>query len=1021
MRLHRLDVCAFGPFPGSVAVDFDDVCSAGLFLIHGATGSGKTSLLDAICFALFADVPGARTKKGLASHHAAEGTRPLVTLDFTSSGRRFRIERSPEFFRPKKRGSGLLRVNAAVALEERRAGGWMPVSTRHDEVAHLLDDVLGMGLAQFAKVVVLPQGDVSAFLRSSPEDRRALLERLFDISTYTEVETWFAEERRRTGSEVENALIGITHELGRLDDLVSAPDEPPWITLPLEEVPAALDSATTELSHEVSELLAAADAAEGACSVAAAALHEARTVAALRGRGLQARDVQSSGQERATEIDRLREQVRRAAAAAAAAGHLAGLDAAVVEQSSTAKVVTAQRSRLSGLVSHDTSSGDLASLLERLNAAAPLLSELTHAQTECSRSGAAQLSAKSALLAADRSARAAADEAQDARESRVLTQAEVERLNSVAVEHPAAEAAHTHAVRMLRLAQQVTELTRAREEAAAALVDANASLLMAQTTLLSLRELQLEGMAGALAARLVEGEACPVCGSDEHPAPVSGGVVVTAEELQHAEDEHDSALAVAHELTRSDAAVAGRIATLLEQLADLGDGAGDPAPDMADSGPIDLVALLARTEHTASVLAETTRARGDLAAAEASDVQAAALVAAAEQKEQDASRARAVADAALETATASHREQVGRVSNLLLQHQQECGCAEDQGAETDPDVERIVANHQALSDQIERVLGAERAHADAVSRRDDREATAVLAALERGFTTLVAARDARMSQREVDSQLARIADHDQALAIAAATLAEDDVAQALALPEPDVDAAAETDASARRAVREAQAAHSATESRLKVLDAVRRDVTDRIEHLVVLRRRATTVKELADAVGGTGGGNELRMRLSSFVLAARLEKVVALANERLQTMDAGRYLLEHSDAKVAGGARSGLDLRVLDQWTGRTRETASLSGGESFMVSLALALGLADAVREESGGFDLGTLFVDEGFGSLDDDSLEQVMSVLDGLREGGRAVGVVSHVADLRSRITHQVVVQKSTSGSEVRVQISA
>ena len=159
------------------------------------------------------------------------------------------------------------------------------------------------------------------------------------------------------------------------------------------------------------------------------------------------------------------------------------------------------------------------------------------------------------------------------------------------------------------------------------------------------------------------------------------------------------------------------------------------------------------------------------------------------------------------------------------------------------------------------------------------------------------------------------------------------------------------------------------------------------------------------------------MRLSSFVLAARLEKVVALANERLQQMDSGRYLLEHSDAR-AGRGRSGLGLHVLDQWTGRSRETSTLSGGESFMVSLALALGLADTVREESGGFDLGTLFIDEGFGSLDEDSLEHVLGVLDGLREGGRAVGVVSHVPELRSRITHQIVVKKTTSGSHVEVE---
>jgi len=157
------------------------------------------------------------------------------------------------------------------------------------------------------------------------------------------------------------------------------------------------------------------------------------------------------------------------------------------------------------------------------------------------------------------------------------------------------------------------------------------------------------------------------------------------------------------------------------------------------------------------------------------------------------------------------------------------------------------------------------------------------------------------------------------------------------------------------------------------------------------------------------------MRLSSYVLAARLVEIATLANERLGTMSDGRYSLEYTDARAAKGARSGLGLLVRDAWTGMTRETSSLSGGEAFMASLALALGLGDAVRAEAGGFDLQTLFVDEGFGSLDEDSLEQVMAVLDTLREGGRAVGIVSHVTELRARIPQQLEVIKARNGSRI------
>jgi exonuclease SbcC len=220
-----------------------------------------------------------------------------------------------------------------------------------------------------------------------------------------------------------------------------------------------------------------------------------------------------------------------------------------------------------------------------------------------------------------------------------------------------------------------------------------------------------------------------------------------------------------------------------------------------------------------------------------------------------------------------------------------------------------------------------------------------------------------------------------------------------------------------RAKEESAAAERAS----RVLGPLAAAVRERAAALGPALERHARLKALADTVSGTGADNALRMRLTAFVLAARLEKVVALANERLALLGAGRYVLEHSDERAAGGARGGLGLRVLDQWTGRTRGTSTLSGGESFMASLALALGLADAVREEAGGVEIGTLFVDEGFGSLDEDSLEQVLGVLDSLREGGRAVGVVSHVPELRARIPSQVLVRKTTTGSTVTTTTDA
>jgi exonuclease SbcC len=189
-----------------------------------------------------------------------------------------------------------------------------------------------------------------------------------------------------------------------------------------------------------------------------------------------------------------------------------------------------------------------------------------------------------------------------------------------------------------------------------------------------------------------------------------------------------------------------------------------------------------------------------------------------------------------------------------------------------------------------------------------------------------------------------------------------------------------------------------------------------IEELDPLLAQARRVRSLADLCSGAGA-NALRMTLSSFVLAARLEDVAAAASERLLRMTQGRYSLVHTDGTARGGARSGLGLLARDTWTGQDRETSTLSGGETFLASLALALGLTDVVTAEAGGSRIEALFVDEGFGTLDEQTLDEVMDVLDGLREGGRIVGLVSHVAELRQRIPAQVQVRKGRTGSALAV----
>jgi exonuclease SbcC len=333
------------------------------------------------------------------------------------------------------------------------------------------------------------------------------------------------------------------------------------------------------------------------------------------------------------------------------------------------------------------------------------------------------------------------------------------------------------------------------------------------------------------------------------------------------------------------------------------------------------------------------------------------------------------------------------------------------------EVTEVRARHCAIVDQLRalvsglRELGAHRKNADDAARR---LATALQA---NGFDSGEQVLDATLPQARVAELTTLLRTIEQRRAQATALLAQPDVVNAMTLEAPDLDALGEAHRHASMSLDKAVRRHTLSEQAARDLHHLSVTVSSALADLGPAHQEALLVQELADCFAGNSSDNALRMRLSSYVLASRLAEIADLANERLTTMSDGRYTLEYTDARAAKGARSGLGLLVRDAWTGRTRETASLSGGEAFMASLALALGMGDAVRAEAGGFDLQTLFVDEGFGSLDEESLEQVMAVLDTLREGGRAVGIVSHVAELRTRIPHQLLVLKQQAGSRIRM----
>lgn len=518
------------------------------------------------------------------------------------------------------------------------------------------------------------------------------------------------------------------------------------------------------------------------------------------------------------------------------------------------------------------------------------------------------------------------------------------------------------------------ELLSVREESSAA-----------RERWLELKEARLRGIAAELAAALTAGEPCAVCGSAEHPAPARpapGHVDRAAEDAAHVRFE-------AAEERR--AAVESRLAAVREAEAEAASAAGA-------SGTAELLALTAdlSTRHAA-------------AHADAAGLHTARERLARAEREHDARSSDRLDAERRAAARASRREALDREQASL----------EAELVLVRGDSPSVAARARTLEDRIRMVTGAaaslRRAEVTAarLKEADDQLADA---AFKAGFDTVEAAADAVLPEYERTALQHRTDTWQAEEAMLAERAAEGDTAAAAGLPpaDPHTAEAAEERAAAR--LRAAASAVDAARVRCAELDRLSRQAEQELRALGPLREAYERVARLAGLTAGTSADNERKMRLEAYVLAARLEQVAAAATVRLLRMSGGRYTLVHSDARAGGRGRSGLGLHVVDAWTGSERDTATLSGGETFFASLALALGLADVVTDEAGGMRLDTLFIDEGFGSLDDQALDEVLDVLDSLRERDRSVGIVSHVGDLRTRVQAQLEIVKQRGGSVVR-----
>lgn len=1003
MRLHRLDITAFGPFGGSQTVDFDELSAAGLFLLHGPTGAGKTSVLDAVCYALYGSVPGARQAgqgTTLRSDHAAPGTRTEIRLELTVAGRRLEITRQPPWERPKKRGSGTTLDKAQTWLREydATAGAWKDLSRSHQEIGEEVAQLLGMSREQFCQVVLLPQGDFARFLRADAEARAKLLGRLFDTRRFAAVEQRLAERRRAAEAQVREGDAALLADAHRMQQAAGDTMELPELAPGEPGLAEAVLSAAAVARGTARELLTIAHcrltAAESAHAVAGRAWDEARELDRLQRRFAEAQERAAHLAERAEAHRQAQARMERARKAEAVAPALELWESADAEHRRAAAAEAHARGllrdafgemlgRAHGTVT-DAGAAGLATAARRATEELGGLESARRAEQRL-----AELVAERVDL--DRQERADEDVRLEAETwlagweaTRAGLQARIESAQEAATRAEQLAVRREPARQRLAAARMRDQLAGDTDTAAEQAGLAREQALKAKAHWLDVKEQRLNGIAAELAAQLTDGEPCAVCGATDHPAPArkdAGHVDREAEER---------ALAAYQQAEEQHAEQERRLGVVREALAAATAEAGDTPTNQLAEAADELERLYAQARRDASALhpahEELRRAEDEHERRTAAHQQTAVRAASRVGRRERLDREKATLEAELAQARGAAESVAARAAQL----------------------ERRVALLTEAAD-------AARAAEDTAQRLKDADARLADAAFRAGFDTPQAAAAALLddaAHRELQHRLDAWQSEEAAVR---ALLAETDTAAAAQQPPADLTAAERAAALAAQRLRDAASARDAANRRCAELDRLSLRASAGVRRLAPLREEYDRVARLAGLAAGTSADNERRMRLESYVLAARLEQVAAAATVRLRRMSSGRYTLVHSDDR-SGRGRSGLGLHVVDAWTGRERDTATLSGGETFFASLALALGLADVVTDEAGGVRLDTLFIDEGFGSLDDQTLDEVLDVLDSLRERDRSVGIVSHVPDLRRRIHAQLEVVKGRSGSVLR-----
>ena len=1039
MRILRLTMDAVGPFPGHEVIDFEAFSDTGRFLLSGPTGAGKSTIIDAIVFALYGKVSGGRDSSDsrIRSRYASEQAKTEVELIFSTSSGNYKVRRQPAYERVKKNGKGVTKQNAKAwlfKLDEQLREVSEPL-TKTSDVGTEITRIVGLSREQFTQTVVLPQGKFAQFLRSTSKDRQDLLQELFGTTIFEDLQLDLVERARKVkkNQEALNANLRANLEVlaSLLDEAPQLNQERSLVYAPVPKVDCEFDPLETAWASRFEPLAPWLEHNQRCADLEVSALREQEDK--LRSEFTSQRDL-AARQERYLALTKEHEQlVTQGPAQRQRLSQIQALQALSDlkpwhEQLKQAQQTVAQRqleqtAALEQLEPDERAQAVLQSPGDYQNAQA-LSVQLTaqvaalNPQVELEAGLAGRRRDLQTKTQAHESASAKLAQGRE-RENQLPTQIAskqelLEQLNEQAATLPTAQLAQEQAAQTLKLAKAHEQLVKDHQRARKLQQLVALELKQASQRHKHMLEQWLSQSALNLAQNLVAGEPCPVCGATEHPAPATqGGENISQEQLDQALEEVNEAQ---EELSQASEKVTKLAAQLEAQPCQLSPA---QAREQLQEAKATLAAARQASEQASSCKAQIAKLNAQLEALRA-DNQAAQARLAGDAKEIQLLGEKIDADAA--SLSCEGFESVAAKVEYLSQ----LAAALEQLANAAQELDQCKKRAQQAADsfaaqwaQASESFADHSAKPAAPAPTDPAETEPTQAEPTQDTSANVQDGYAQACQAFAGLDLAALkatsASYEKSLSINQAALAE---LEGIELTPPPLE---QTQAQLEQAQAKTQACQTYASTWQAFAGQVNAQLA-KLNKLLARRSQASaTDAQLLALASAANGDNHARLTLSAWVLQAHFRQVLVFANERLGVIGAGRYELINVDSEEdTRQQKQGLGLAVVDHLSGTTRSPRTLSGGESFYVSLALALALADVVATQNGGIEMNTLFIDEGFGSLDEGTLAEVMDVLGALHSGGRVVGIVSHVSELKRAIPAAVEVRPLLGGgSTLRTRV--